>query len=123
MNNIKEFKELIGQYENLTLSEIEEEWIDDGRSTMYELTGFGGCYSCSLCRAVGNKACGSDWYTDPNGQCKNCVYIKRGTDFAYPPCVEETYEDIDNAKSPQELYDAIQARIEFMKEILKSYEE
>lgn len=123
MNNIKEFKELIEQYENLTLSEIEEEWIEDGQSTMYELTGFGGCYSCSLCKAVGNKACGPSWNKNPDCRCHNCVYILRGTDFEFPPCVDETYENINYAESPQELYDAIQARIEFMKEILKSYEE
>lgn len=128
MNNIKEFKELIEKYSSITLERIEEVWNEYDESyvhsgeVMHSLTGFGGVFSCSLCKAVGNKACGSSWNKDPDCKCYNCVYITRGTEFEYPPCIDETYEALDYAKSPQELYDAIQARIEFMKETLKYYE-
>jgi hypothetical protein len=128
MNNIKEFKELIEKYSSITLEKIEEVWNEYDESyvhsgeIMHSLTGFGGVYSCSLCKAIGNKACGPNWNEDPNCKCCNCVYIKRGTEFEYPPCIDETYEMLDYAESPQELYDALQKRIEFMKEVLKYYE-
>lgn len=129
MNNVKEFIELIEKYSSITLERIEEVWNEYDASyvnsgeVMRNLTGFGGCYSCSLCKAVGNEVGGNGWNKNPNCRCHNCVYIARGTNFEYPPCVDETYENIEYAKSPQELHEVIQARIEFMKEVLKSYEE
>lgn len=129
MNNVKEFIELIEKYSSITLERIEEVWNEYDESyvhsgeVIHSLTGFGGVFSCSLCKAVGNKVCGNGWNKDPNCRCYNCVYITRGTEFEYPPCIDETYENIDYAESPQELYEAIQARIEFMKKTLKSYEE
>lgn len=109
--NIEAFKELIDIYSDFTIEELTEFWILDGKWTMRELTGFSS-NDCRLCKAA-NEKCGNCLYSiDYPNKCKE-----------YVPCVEETYNLIEYAKTPQELYDALQKRIEFMKEVLKSYEE
>ena len=108
--NVDAFKELINIYSDFTVEELTEFWIENGQQTMRELTGFS-TNDCRLCKAA-------------NGKCHNCLYS-----IDYPnkyrefiPCLGETYDDIEYAKTPEELYDALQKRIEFMKEILKYYE-
>lgn len=87
MSNIKEFKELIEKYSSITLERIEEVWNEYDESyvhsgeIMHSLTGFGGVHSCSLCKAIGNKAYGPAWNEDPNCRCCNCVYIARVQNF------------------------------------------
>lgn len=108
--NVEAFKELIDIYSDFTVAELTEFWLDDGKTTMCELTGFS-TSGCRLCKAA-------------NGKCGNCLY---SIDYPnkckeYIPCVEETYDLIEYAKTPEELYDALQKRIEFMKEVLKYYE-
>lgn len=103
--NVEAFKELITIYSDFTLAELEEFWIKDGRTTMHELTGFGS-FRCMLCTAA-----------DRN--CENCLYSIKSENI---PCVEETYDLIKYAKTPKELYDALQKRIEFMKSIIEMYE-
>lgn len=109
--NIEAFKELINIYSDFTLEELEEFWIEDGKTTMHELTGFSS-FRCILCKAA-----------DRN--CENCLYsITRPYEYkGHISCLGETYDGIEYAKTPQELYDAIQKRIEFMKSILEMYEQ
>ena len=106
--NIEAFKELINIYSDFTLEELEEFWIEDGKTTMRELTGFSS-FRCMLCTAANNN-------------CIFCLYKINDVKSKYVPCVEETYNLIASAKTPKELYDAIQKRIEFMKSIIEMYE-
>jgi hypothetical protein len=107
--NVEAFKELIDIYSDFTVEELTEFWMGNGQQTMRELTGFSSC--CKLCVAANNR-------------CENCLYYSRfDPNSEYVPCVEETYDLIEFASTPEELYNALQKRIEFMKEVLKSYEE
>ena len=105
--NVEAFKELIDIYSDFTVEELTEFWIESGKYTMRELTGFS-IFGCTLCESA-------------NRNCENCLYsINKQSE--YVPCVEETYDLIEFASTPQELYNALQKRIEFMKEVLKYYE-
>lgn len=107
--NVEAFKELIDVYSDFTVEELTEFWIENGQQTMRELTGFSAVHSCRLCKAA-------------NSECVNCLYKFRFPDGEMFPCLEKTYDLIEYAKTPEELYDALQKRIEFMKETLKYYE-
>ena len=107
--NVEAFKELINIYSDFTVEELTEFWIENGHQTMRELTGFSSVHSCMLCKAA-------------DSECVNCLYKFRFPNGEMFPCLEETYDFIEDAKTPEELYDALQKRIEFMKETLKYYE-
>mgnify|MGYP003295476973 CR=1 FL=1 len=107
--NVEAFKELINIYSDFTVEELTEFWIENGQQTMRELTGFSSVHSCMLCKAADSK-------------CANCLYKFRESNGEMFPCLEKTYDLIEYAKTPEELYDALQKRIEFMKEVLKYYE-
>lgn len=107
--NVEAFKELINIYSDFTVEELTEFWIENGQQTMRELTGFSSVHNCMLCKAA-------------DGGCVNCLYKFRFPNGEMFPCVEETYDLIEDARTPEELYDALQMRIEFMKETLKYYE-
>jgi LPS O-antigen subunit length determinant protein (WzzB/FepE family) len=106
--NVEAFKELIDIYSDFTVEELAEFWIENGGYTMRELTGFS-TSGCRLCKAANKKCC-------------NCLYSINKKQSEHVPCIEGTYDLIEYAKTPEELYDALQKRIEFMKEVLKSYE-
>ena len=108
--NVEAFKELINIYSDFTVEELTEFWIDDGKTTMRELTGFSS-NNCTLCIAA-------------NHRCENCVYYGCATkNGKYVACVDNTYEAIEYSQTPEELYSALQKRIEYMKQLLKLYEE
>lgn len=107
--NTEAFKELIDIYSDFTVEELTEFWMGNGQQTMRELTGFSSVHSCILCKAA-------------EGKCVNCLYKFREPNGEMFPCIEETYDLIEYAETPEELYDALQKRIEFMKEVLKYYE-
>ena len=107
--NVEAFKELINIYSDFTVEELTEFWMGNGQRTMYKLTGFSAVHSCILCKAA-------------NSKCVNCLYKFRFSDGKVFPCLEKTYDLISYAKTPKELYDALQKRIEFIKETLKYYE-
>lgn len=109
--NVEAFKELIDIYSDFTVAELTEFWIENGQQTMRELTGFS-TNECPLCKAANRKCCNCLYSIDYPNKCKELI-----------PCLGETYDDIEYAKTPEELYNALQKRIEFMKEVLKSYEE
>ena len=109
--NIKEFVKLMNKYESLTLEEIKSEWKKIGTPQAYggcvarNLTGFGNSSTCTLCLCI-------------NQVCKLCVY---GT-TNYPPeygCISDrhtkTYDDIDNAKTPIQLRNALRRRAKHMR--------
>ena len=108
--NVEAFKELINIYSDFTLAELTEFWIESGKYTMRELTGFS-TNDCLLCKAANRKCHNCLYSIDYPNKCKELI-----------PCLGETYDDIEYAKTPKELYDALQKRIEFMKSIIEMYE-
>ena len=130
MNNLEKFKELIELYESITIKDLaeiaEELGIDSGYKILNNLTGFGNCHTCTLCKAVNQDVVNNMQEGKPNNyNCKNCVYgkvynIKDGVHF---PCLEsDTYNNIIEAKSLVELLETIKARATYMKIILTKLE-
>ena len=116
--NIKEFKALIKRYESITAEEIEDSRDNWGEIRHDRLTGFGNASTCSLC-----KPCMNDKLVD----CAKCVYainINYTGQGCYP-CISRdgvtfcTYNDIDEAYTPEELLLAYKARAKHMRGILK----
>ena len=116
--NIDSFKELIAKYRRITIEEIEQEFknIPQNSSTgtvvnwvANRLTGFSGG-NCVLCAA-----------TRLNGKthCVDCVYGENKEKTNVNCRLDETYVNILNAKTPQELYVAFQARAEYMENLIK----
>lgn len=111
IENLDAFRKLIRKYESLSLEQVESTWIkkdSDAQDTMEELTGFGSPSTCTLCKVV-------------RKDCDKCVYgtfgMLKGT-----PCIDGTYDDIENADSPEELMIAIANRVSYMKDILDRIE-
>lgn len=114
--NVEAFKALIAKYKSITLEQLHE--VQDklqikdseylGLDTMRELTGFGAKRSCTLCRDVLT--------------CQSCVYTDVISSWEFGCTVDITYDEIEQASTCKELYDAIQERIIYMEEILRQYE-
>lgn len=109
VENLKECKELIQTYENITLEQLQEKWIEmqseiamglKGWLVLNQLTGFGKGDTCPLCKAV-------------NDVCSRCIHSIRPYDDT--PCIEETYDDIYYSEDVETLYNAIQNRIKYLK--------
>lgn len=103
--NIKEAQELAERYETITLDEIKEEW---GEGWVAEnLTGFGDVSTCALCLPI-------------DDDCDVCIYD------GYCMCGqgpnEETYDRIDQAKTPTKLKNAFRARAKHIRGVLKQWE-
>lgn len=118
VKNLEAAKELVELYRSITkeqLTETYEELIDEEDEVYYEdvlhhITGFGCVYSCHLCKPI-------------NG---NCLYCIHGQELEYVidcPCIyDETYENIADAESIEELYDAIQDRADYLESLIKELE-
>lgn len=103
--NVKEFENLIKRYRTITLEEIEKAGVHP-RS----LTGFGAFCTCTLC----NKVFEETFYT-PDG-CKRCVY---GSDRY---CLRsKTYDKIETASDPYDLWLAFRKRAFYMMKVLRRY--
>lgn len=112
--NTDAFEDLIDIYSDFTALELEEFWQGDGRTTMLELTGFSSPSRCTLCKAaskLGYEKCNHCLYT---------FYRERVDKYA---CLGQTYDEISDSETPEELYKALQKRIKFMKEVLTYYKE
>ena len=119
MENLKEFKELIERYESITIDEIREEWriikrdeflrYTSAHYTAQKLTGFGSCYTCTLCIAV-------------NQECYQCVY---GKEVVLLGCLSTenrpSYDNIDRAKTPKQLLRGFRIRAQHLKNRYKAY--
>ena len=122
VKNLRQAKGLARQYERISLKRIEQEWNKPPKNSFFtigsgvanNLFGFGQSSTCTLCKAVGKK--GLDI-----SPCNNCIYR-----FEYGclnPVNRETYSDINNALTPNMLYDAFRARAKRLREAIKEYEE
>lgn len=123
--NIKAAKELLAKYESITIDQItevynmiiEQEGKDitpSGYDVMERITGFSSIAKCILCQEA-KKLSQKDIY-----YCQCCIYtINTSDDYL---CVEETYKALGNAHTPEDIYNALQARIEFLKQSINIYE-
>lgn len=116
IKNKRQFTNLIKKYKSFSLSFLEErcnkakeEGITYiGLWVLNKLTGFGFSSSCKLCCT----------------ECKYCMHsikYKEGKMMFF--CMNETYQKMEDAKTAKQLYDALQERVKYMKEILKIYED
>ena len=113
VNNLKEAKELLEKYKNITLEQLEEAYGDEflfkmGDEVLNKITGFGKTDSCMLCLAV-------------NEVCKNCIYSLRLPSES-APCIDEIYDEMCNAMDAEGLFTAIQKRISYLTHIIEWYE-
>lgn len=112
--NIEAFQKLVQRYETITLEEIDNNWRDvypDENSR--ERTGFGSSRSCTLCRATATNK------SRTNSNCDLCVY---GEDFGCMIKInEKTYDRIADARTPEDLHDAYQARAAHLRKTYPQY--
>lgn len=119
IKNLEAFKALLAHYKSITLTELQYQWqkleedcdfdyTADGGDVMGGITGFGTTGSCTLCQAC-------------NCVCAECVHSLspdyNGIEY---PCLNRSYLEMDEATCPEDLYDAIQDRIEYMEGLLNS---
>ena len=116
IKNYHEAQALVDRYRLITLEEIKREWdLHRNRGiesqphlTANRLTGFGTTVSCTLCIKVSAEYCAP--------QCNLCIYN------GWHGCTHfeqsKTYNDIDEAASPEQLLDAFRARAEHIKKVV-----
>lgn len=107
--------ELVLHYKSITLEQLRHEWTEweketeedaTGGDILGSLTGFGVTGTCPLCQSC-------------NTQCGNCVHSLEGryNGIDYP-CIDVAYRNIDNALTPEDLYTALQSRIDLLESLL-----
>jgi hypothetical protein len=123
--NIKAAKELLVKYESITIDQItkvynmireqeEENITPSGYDVMERITGFSSIVKCILCQEAKKLVQKDNYY------CQCCIYTINSSDDYL--CVEETYKALGNAHTPEDIYNALQARIEFLKQSINIYE-
>lgn len=123
--NIDAFKKLISTYKSITLEQLELSWdsvqydcIDTiiGENVLKHITGFGSTKLCKLCTAIEKLL-----KNDDRSICNFCIYSKiEDYEDGECACIKHfTYNLISKSTNPEELYDAIQARIAYMESILE----
>ena len=116
---IKAAKELIDKYQSITLEQLKSLWekeveqnpeyVIDGGWVLSLITNFGSC-ACVLCKAA-DQTC-SLWIH--NYRPNRPDWDKRGI-----PCVDDLYHKMEYAETPEELYEYIQNRIEYLKYLIE----
>lgn len=123
--NIKAAKELLAKYESITVDQIteiynkireqeEENITPSGYDVMEQITGFSSITKCILCQEAKKLVQKDNYY------CQCCIYtINNSDDYL---CIEETYKALGNAHTPENIYNALQDRIKFLKQSIETYE-
>ena len=118
VKNIEAAKELVELYRNITieqLKEVYEKLCENGEDIFFEdvlhdITGFGSISSCHLCQPI-------------EGRCSQCIHGEGLATTGGSPCIyDETYENITDAESIEDLYDAIQDRADYIESLIKGVE-
>lgn len=117
VKNLESAKELVELYRSITIEQLKEVYnklyTEDGayfEGVIHEITGFGSVRTCHLCKPI-------------NGFCPDCIHGQGESYTMVCPCInDETYENIENAESIQDLYDAIQARADYIESLIKRVE-
>jgi hypothetical protein len=116
--NIKAAEKLAERYETITLEEIEkafEKYEYKYNLAKNKLTGFGLKDTCLLCKSA----------RDGLGYCNHCIYYNDSDSgiIFFPHCRndgnKETYVNISNAETPEELLTAYRERGKHTRSILK----
>jgi hypothetical protein len=112
--NLEEFKELINRYETITIEEINEAFeipllpnVSKIPDIKIKLTGFGTTFSCSLCAPI-NENCGQCVYKESYGCLKGRF--------------EKSYNEIEQAETSEDLFDAYRNRAKVLRNYLKEIE-
>jgi hypothetical protein len=113
---------LIEEYKEITLELLKSLFNDEntrGDDVMNLITGFGNINTCSICKDAKQRSIGDRLY-----DCEFCIYRKlfseSESDKLY--CLDESYDNIAKAESAEELYHAIQERIQVLEQAIKDYE-
>ena len=114
VNNLKEAKELLEKYKSITLEELEEKYEKKyayitGYHVLNAITGFGSIKDCIICQKV-------------HSICYNCIYSFRLDIQSSAPCMDIIYQEMKEAMSAEELFNAIQKRINYLTHIIEWYE-
>lgn len=121
--NIKAAKNLLERYKNITLEELKNEYDDKvhlyPKHVLQDLTGFGATATCTLCLAAAELA-GS---TTSGTYCHKCIHSINRINEGEFYCLGSTYDAIDESETMEELYDAIQLRIQVLENQIKLYYE
>ena len=122
---MKALIELIKEYKTITLEQLEgcfDENHTCGYHVMEVITGFGSVRTCSICEDARKKARNKGVAIDScEYACRHCIYRQFPLNLEYEDdlyCFDDTYHDISNAQSPEELYTALQKRIELLEDII-----
>lgn len=116
---IEAAKELIDKYQSITLEQLKDLWdneveqnpkcVIDGGWVLSLIANFGSC-ACVLCKAADQI-------------CSLCIHKYRPNrpnwDKRGIPCVDDLYRKMEYAKTPEELYDYIKNRIEYLKYLIE----
>lgn len=118
VKNLEAAKELVELYRSITKEQLEEIYnklyINDEdiffEDVLHEITGFGSVKTCHLCRPIG-------------GYCPDCIHGQEEGCTAERPCIyDETYENIADSESIEDLYYAIQDRANYLEKLIKQIE-
>ena len=113
---VKAAEELINKYQSITLAQLKSlqkseteqnpECVIDGGWILGLITGFGSC-ACVLCKAA-------------NQTCSLCIHkYNPDWDQRGNPCIDGLYYNMEEARTPEELYGYIQNRIEYLKYLIE----
>ena len=121
---MKALVNLIKEYKTITLEQLEGCFDEDhthGSDVMESITGFGSVKTCSICEDAREKARNKGIVVDNNDYyCKHCIYRQLFPDSGSRDlyCLDDTYHDVSDARSPEELYTALQNRITLLEDLI-----
>jgi hypothetical protein len=113
---------LIEEYKGISLELLKGLFNEEnttGDNVMNLITGFGSTESCSICKDAKQTAS-----KDRRNYCECCIYRKLfpNTDPDSLYCTNESYYSISEAENAEELYEAIQERIQVLEQAIEDYE-
>lgn len=111
---------LIEEYKGISLELLKGLFNEEnttGDDVMRLVTGFGDTQSCSICEDARQKARKPLYHP-----CEYCIYkmLFPNTDSLY--CTNDSYYNISEAENAEELYEAIQERIQVLEQAIEDYE-
>lgn len=119
---VKAAKELIDKYQSITLEQLKSLWekeveqnpecVIDGGWVLSLITNFGSC-ACILCKAANQNCTLCIHSYSPN---RNLLETPC-TDALY--CTDELYCNMEESRTPEELYGYIQNRIKYLKYLIE----
>lgn len=119
---MKALVNLIKEYKTITLEQLEGYFNEEnkfGDDVMGLITGFGNMTKCSICEDARQKARKPLYHP-----CEYCIYKKLfpNTDPDSLYCTNDSYYNISEAENAEELYEAIQERIQVLEQAIEYYE-